>query len=150
MKKNNIIIFYVLAFLQGMIFYSCVATLYRLDRGINLWQMGVIDSLFALFIILLELPLGMLCERIGYKKTIIIANGFYLVSKIVFYQATSFGGFLLERFFLALAVAGLSGADSSLIFLSIDDQNEAQKVFGKHTMFSNIGMCVWLLWAIPF
>ena len=38
MKKNNILIFYVLAFLQGLVFYSSVCTLYRTDCGITLTQ----------------------------------------------------------------------------------------------------------------
>ena len=139
--KKNIILFYILAFLQGIVFYSSIATLYRTSNGLSLYQMGIIEGCFSLCIILFEIPWGILCDKIGYKKTMIIANFFYLLSKIVFYKANSFMLFLYERIFLALAVSGLSGCDSSLLYLSCD-QEERTAVFGKSSMFGVIGMVV--------
>lgn len=141
MKKNNIVVFYVLAFLQGLVFYSSIATVYRLERGIDLAQMGMIESLFALFMIFMEIPWGLLCDRIGYRKTVIIANFCYLLSKVIFYRANGFNMFLAERFFLALAISGLSGADSSLLYLSVD-KSDNQRVLGKYSMFGTLGMVV--------
>ena len=139
--KKNIILFYVLAFLQGLVFYSSIATLYRTSNGLTLYQMGIIEGCFSLCIILFEIPWGMICDKIGYKKTMIIANIFYLLSKIVFYKANGFVLFLLERIFLALAVSGLSGCDSSLLYLSCNKE-DSTAVFGKSSMFGVIGMVV--------
>lgn len=103
--------------------------------------MGVIDSIFALFIIIFEMPWGLICDRIGYKKTILIANVFYVLSKIVFYHANNFFLFLLERLFLALAISGLSGSDSALLYLSCKKE-ERSLVFGRKNMFETLGMVV--------
>ena len=92
MKKNNILIFYVLAFLQGLVFYSSVCTLYRTDCGITLTQMGLIDGVLCICVILFEVPWGLICDRIGYRKTIVISNGFFFLSKLAFYKATTFWG----------------------------------------------------------
>lgn len=137
--KNNKVIFYVLAFLQGLVFYSSVATLYRQANGLSLAEMGVIESIFALCIILFEIPLGFMCDRIGYKKMMILCNGLYFISKCVFWQATGFLGFLLERILLAFVNAGLSGCDSSLLYCSIDE-NESAHVFGVYQMMGVCGM----------
>lgn len=139
--KKNILIFYVLAFLQGLVFYSSVATLYRTSQGLTLYQMGVIDSFFALFMIVFEIPWGVLCDHIGYKKTIIFANVFYVLSKVVFFYSDSFFGFLLERLFLSLAIAGLSGSDSALLYLSCP-KDQTSEVFGRKNMFETLGMVV--------
>ena len=56
--KRNIIIFYVLAFLQGLIFYSSVSTLYRTSAGITLGQMGIIEGVLSLVAVLCEAPWG--------------------------------------------------------------------------------------------
>ena len=40
------------------------------------------------------------------------------LSKIVFWQATGFSGFLLERIMLSVVTAGLSGVDTS-IYISL-------------------------------
>ena len=139
--KKNVYIFYVLAFLQGLVFYSSIATLYRTSHNLSLYEMGIIDSCFYIFVIVFEIPWGMLCDRIGYKKTMLIANTFYFVSKIVFWKANGFGMFLLERLLLALAVSGLSGCDMSLLYLSTDKEKSTE-VFGKNSMFGVIGMVV--------
>ena len=141
MNRKNIKIFYVLAFLQGLVFYSSVATLYRTTNGITLLEMGIIESFFSVFMIVLELPWGFVCDRIGYKKTMIIANGFYFLSKVVFWQANGFASFLLERLLLAISVSGLSGCDSSLLYLSTT-QDEATGVYGKQSMYGVWGMVI--------
>lgn len=137
--KRNKYIFYILAFLQGLVFYSSIATLYRTTNGITLLEMGIIEGFMSLFVILFEIPFGIISDRIGYKKTMIISNCIYFLSKVVFYFANGFTMFLLERFLLALAVSGLSGCDSSLLYLSVD-KDEATSVFGKQSMFGVIGM----------
>ena len=139
--KKNIYIFYVLAFLQGLVFYSSVATLYRTTHGISLYEMGIIEGAMALFIILFELPWGIIADRIGYKKTMIICNFLYFLSKVVFYLANSFILFLLERFLLALSFSGLSGCDTSLLYLSTNKE-DIEKVFGIQAMLSALGMII--------
>lgn len=72
--KRNKYIFYVLAFLQGLVFYSSISTLYRTTHGITLFEMGIIEGFMSLFVILFEIPFGVICDRIGYKKTMILSN----------------------------------------------------------------------------
>lgn len=139
--KKNVVLFYISAFLQGLVFYSSVATLYRTTHNLSLYEMGIIESCFYVFIIVFEIPWGMLCDRIGYKKTMLMANTFYVLSKVVFFKANGFGMFLLERLLLALAVSGLSGCDMSLLYLSCE-KDKSTDVFGKYAMFGVVGMVV--------
>lgn len=81
----------------------------------------------------------MLADRIGYKKTLIFSNGLYLLSKIIFWQAFGFGSFLLERLFFSMALAGLSGLDVSILYLSCGKQ-DSQKVFSHYGAFGTAGM----------
>ena len=139
MKKRNIPVMYLIMFFQGMVFYASISTLYRLERGLTLSQYAIIDSLALIMTLVLEVPWGVVADRIGYKKTLFIANGFYVISKIVFLNAHGFIGFLLERVFFALAVSGISGVDTSILYLSCDG-SESQKVFGRYGAFGNAGV----------
>ena len=58
------------------------------------------------------------------------------MSKIVFWQADSFGGFLAERLMLSAVCAGLSGLDVSILYLSCTEE-ESHRVFG---IYNNLGM----------
>lgn len=139
--KYNKYIFYILAFLQGLVFYSSVATLYRQAHGLSLVEMGIIESIFAFLMILFEIPWGIVCDRIGYKKTMLICSFVYFISKVVFYQAYGFTGFLLERILLAFVNAGYSGCSSAYLFDSIDE-SESEHVFGFEQMFGVAGMTI--------
>lgn len=150
MKKRNIYLLFAIEWLQGMVFYSSVATLYRQNHGLTLVEMGLIESLFSILVFILEIPMGYLCDRLGYKKTMMSCYGIYLLSKIVFYQAYGFSMFLLERLLLAITVSGLSGCDSAFLYLSTG-KIENPRVFGylhacgvAGMMMSSMAFSLWI------
>lgn len=65
--NKNIRIMYVIALLQGMVFYAPIATLYRQSVGITILQITIIESISLVCQIGLEIPLGVIADRIGYK-----------------------------------------------------------------------------------
>lgn len=120
---------YAIALLQGMVFYGPVATLYRQAQGVSAFQITLIESISLILCLALEIPWGIVADKIGYKRTMVFCCGLYFISKIVFWQASGFGWFLLERVLLSIVIAGLSGVDSSILYLSCDE-GKSQKVFG--------------------
>lgn len=144
--KKNLIIMYAIAFLQGMVFYGPIATLYRQAHGVTIFEITAIESISLALEILLEVPWGILADRIGYRKTMVSCSGLYFVSKIVFWKATGFAGFLIERVMLSVVMAGISGVDSSIIYLSCEGKN-SQKAFG---IYNSIGMAGLLTAAAVF
>ena len=139
MRKKNIGILLGVALLQGMCFYSPIATLYRQAAGIGLFEMSVIESVSFILSLALEVPWGVAAERIGYKRTMVFCTGLFFLSKIVFWRAAGFGMFLLERVLLAVVIAGLSGVDASILWLSVGEE-KAQKVFGLYSACGHAGM----------
>ena len=129
--KKNIFIMYAIALLQGMVFYGPIATLYRQARGITVFDITFIESISYLLCIILEIPWGIIADKIGYKKTMVICSGLYFTSKLIFWRADSFGWFLLERVLLSVVCAGISGVDISILYLSAK-KDESQKVFGVY------------------
>ncbi len=138
MRKNRILL-YALSFLQGLVFYSSVATLYRQAAGLTLTEISLIESASYLLCLLLEAPWGVVAERIGYKRTMLIGCVMLALSKAVFYRATCFADFLLERVLLSVAIAGLSGVDESMLYLSCE-KGQGQRCFGLHAALGNAGL----------
>ncbi len=130
---------YAIALLQGMVFYGPIATLYRQAVGISIFQITLIESISLVIMISLEVPLGHLADRIGYRRTMIGCCGLYFISKIVFWQADTFGDFLFERILLGVVCAGLSGVDVSILYLSCTD-GDSQRTFGIYNNLTQIGL----------
>lgn len=129
----------VISFLQGMVFYAPVATLYRTAEGVSLGQIAWIESISYLLMIVLEVPWGLVTARIGYKNTLVISCALFFLSKIVFWQAYSFSGFLAERILLAVVLTGFSGCDSAYLYLCAGDA-DAQRVFGRYDAAGTAGL----------
>ncbi len=138
-NKKNIYLMYAIALLQGMVFYGPIATLYRQANGLTVFQITLIESISYLLCILFEVPWGIIADRIGYKKAMIFCCNLYLVSKIVFWRADGFFDFLLERIMLSIVIAGLSGVDTGILYLSCN-KGESQKVFSIYNGLGLIGL----------
>lgn len=140
MKNKNLYIMYAISFLQGLVFYGPVATLFRQSRGLTLSEIFLLESIFMMLMIVFEVPWGYFADRFGYKKTLSIAYFLFLLSKIVFYMSHSFMGFLIEAVIVALAISGVSGCDSAFIYEC--NKEEAEKSFGKYSAFSSAGFLI--------
>ncbi len=136
--KRNLTLMLCISFLQSFVFYGPIATLYRQSRGIGINEIFIIEAIFLVTVLLFEIPWGVLADKIGYKKTLAAANLVFLLSKLVFFISDSFLMFSLERVLLAIAVSGLSGCDSALIYESLGQRN-AQKFFGRYYSLGALG-----------
>ena len=139
MFKRNIYLMYSIACLQGMVFYGPVATLYRQAQGLSILQITAIESISLALCLLLELPWGVAADKIGYRRTMILCSALYFVSKILFWQATGFLAFLAERILLSAVIAGLTGVDTSILYLSCSKE-ESQHVFGLYNGLQTFGL----------
>lgn len=137
--KKNLYLLYGISFLQGMVFYGSASVLYRQEAGLTIFQISIIESISLFLCLGLEIPWGILADKIGYKKTMVLCSLSYFLSKIIFWKAWSFWDFLMERIFLSLAVSGLSGVDSSLLYLSASE-GRYQKVFGFYQGLGQAGL----------
>lgn len=136
-RKVNYYIMIVISFLQGMVFYGPVATIYRQGRGLSMYQIFLIESVNMILMIAFEIPWGWFADKFGYKTTLVISYFIFFISKIVFYEAYSFDVFLLERVLMAICISGISGCDTALIYLSMRE-DESEKAFG---MVNAAGAC---------
>ena len=130
---------YAIALFQGMVFYGSIATLYRQAQGISVFQITIIESLSLVLCLALELPWGILADRIGYKATMIFCSVLFVGSKVVFMFAASFWAFLAERLMLSVVLAGYSGVDSSILYLSAEP-GQSQKAFGIYNSIGTAGL----------
>lgn len=137
--KKNLYIMYAISLLQGMVFYGPIATLYRQAQGVTVFQITLIESISLALTIALEIPWGVAADKLGYRKTMVFCSGLYFISKIVFWQAASFWGFLLERIMLSVVISGFSGVDVTILYLS-SEGGDSQKVFGIYNSANMAGL----------
>ncbi|MBQ9857798.1 MAG: MFS transporter, partial [Oscillospiraceae bacterium] len=118
-----------------------IATLYRTAVGVTISQIAVIESISLVLSFVFEVPWGILADRIGYKKTIIICNLMYFASKLIFWKASRLFGFFAERVILSVVISGLSGVDVSVLYLSCPPE-KSQRTFGIYSVLGTMGLLI--------
>ena len=139
MQKKNIYLLCIITFLQGMVFYAVISTLYRQAAGLSVFQITALEGISAALSLACEIPWGRVADRIGYRRTMIVCNLLFFISKIIFWQAQGFVAFLIERLLLAVVLAGLSGVDASMLYLSAPPQ-DAQRNHGWYNASGQAGL----------
>lgn len=139
--KKNIYLMYAIALLQGMVFYGPISTLYRQAQGLSVFSITLIESISLILSLAMEIPWGIIADKIGYKRTMVLCCMLFFVSKIVFWMASGFWWFLLERVILSVVIAGMSGVDTSILYLSCKD-GETQKVFSIYNSLGVVGLLI--------
>ncbi|MCR2044089.1 MFS transporter [Anaerosalibacter massiliensis] len=140
-RNRNVYLLCIIAFLQGLVFYGPVATLFRQNRGLSLNNIFTIEAIFIILMFVFEIPWGYIGDRIGYKNTLVISFFLFFLSKIIFYNAHSFSMFLLESIIVAISISGISGCDSALIYASIDGK-DSYKAFSYYSASSTSGFLI--------
>ncbi|NCG08438.1 MAG: MFS transporter [Verrucomicrobia bacterium] len=112
------------AFFSARFYYPVYALLF-LDFGLTLEQFGILNAVWALTIVLSEVPSGALADTIGRRKLLITAGICMAAEMAVLLLATPGAGtlvfylFLVNRIISGLAEAAASGADEALAYDSL-------------------------------
>lgn len=126
MKQQNraVALFCAAGFLEGLCFYAPVASLYRLACGVSVFQITLMESVFFVLSLALELPWGFVTAKIGYKRTLLAAGALEVAAALLFWRAVGFWSFLLQRCVLAAGYSGFSGCDAAYLSRVVGRKNE--------------------------
>ena len=106
-------------------FYYPVFTILYLDYGLTLEQFAILNLVWALTIVIAEVPSGAMADLVGRKPLMVFA-AFLMFIEMALLAIVPIGAstllfvvFLLNRIFSGLAEAAASGADEALAYDSL-------------------------------
>lgn len=122
-----------------LFFFVPVMTLFWQDNGLSLLEVMILQSIFSITTVLLEVPSGMLADRFGKRKILITASLMSLVGLAIYCIADDFYSFLVAELFLAVWIALMSGADAALLYDSLKElkrEDEYTRIWGNIQFYS--------------
>jgi MFS family permease len=117
-----------------------IIVLYFLFNNLDFYQIGILSSLSALTVAVLEIPTGIFADKYGRKKSILIA----MISGIlasVFYLCGTFNYLVFASFLIGVTLSFISGSRISLFYDSLKqlgNEKNYKKEIGKVHFFSHI------------
>lgn len=132
-------------------FYYPIFTILFLDFGLSLEQFAVLNAVWAITIVVLEVPSGALADTIG-RRNLVVLSAVIMVLEMLLILFAPIGNsqvvfhlFLINRILSGAAEAAASGADEALAYDSLKERGiEKQwgKVLERQMRFQSIGFIV--------
>lgn len=93
-----------------------IITLYFQESGLLIRDIFVLQVIFSVAIVLLEVPSGYFADVVGRKGSLILGVVVGTAGFLMYYLALGFWGFAAAEILLAISAAFLSGADSAFLY----------------------------------
>ncbi len=144
--KRNRILLYIYEFISTMILFYIVDTLFYLERGIS-------SSAYMFFVVVMyitklifEIPSGILADKYGKKKILLISQIMFIISTIIFIFAYNYTVFIIAIIIASLQKCFSTGIVNSFLYESLKEKEKFNKVlFIKNTMYCISYMIAMLL-----
>ncbi len=135
--KNNIWKYYIYNFFYLFVIFEPVIVIYfQKELLLSLTQIMVAVAFFTLMVGLLEIPTGVIADKLGYKKTLLLGALTMLIGSVGYGLAQGFVHVIIADFFWALGFSFTSGTCEAFLYdtlKSIRRENEFNKINGRAT-----------------
>ncbi|WP_102692175.1 MFS transporter [Rummeliibacillus pycnus] len=140
MKKMYFYIFWASLFFERtlwMIFLS--------NKGYSLIEIGLLQGILNVIMGIFEIPSGIISDKIGRKKSIILGHIFIILYILTFFAYEYYAIVLIGFVLYGIGVSLISGSDQSLVYegISSDDKEGAYtKFIGKYNAIAIIAIAI--------
>ncbi len=135
--ESNLRLFILFRLFYNARFYYPVFTILFLDYGLSLEQFAFLNMVWALTIVIAEVPSGALADIIGHKRLVVFAATLMVIEMAVLVLVPIgaslylFAAFLVNRVCSGLSEAAASGADEALAYDSL-------KALGRESQWASV------------
>ena len=137
MKSNlssNIRKYYIYHGLTSLEFFAPVIVIFWQSRGLSMSQIMLLQSIYAICVVVLELPTGAFADRFGKRPSLILGSFISSMAAFTYSLGQNFGHFVVAETLFAFGIAFISGADKAFIhetLSSLSREEEYKKVDGR-------------------
>lgn len=145
MYASNINKIVLITFFQRFHLYIHAYALLLLGRGLTLVQISLIESIVIGTIFLMEVPTGVLADRVGRKWSIFASTFLLMSAEFIFIFARGFAWYVFIALLTGTGFAFASGAMEAMIYDSLPEKGreEAMKrAMGRVNSFAQIAFVI--------
>ena len=136
--SKNVYKLYIIIFFHNLIPAYVIERLFWEQRGMTVFMVVLCEVIYAATIVVLEIPSGILADKLGRKWLLIISAVLSMLEFVVLIYANSFVAFAFVGFMAGIAVSCTSGAFNALLYDSLlisKKQGMFEKILGRINAF---------------
>ncbi len=139
---KNIKKLYAVSFFNSLILAYVIERLFYQERGMTVQLVVYLEIIYALTITVLEIPTGVLADKFGRKRLIVICSLFSVLEFSLLLFARNFFHFAFITFIAGVGHAFVSGSHNALVYDSLlcaGEERSFEKVLGRLTALEYTG-----------
>ena len=136
--ESNIWKLYVFKMLHGFFLSIPIIVLFWQENGLSMFEVMVLQGLFAVAVIVLEVPSGYFADQYGRRNTLMTASAFATLGITGYSLGYGFIDFLIAEMLWAFGVSLVSGADSAMFYdtlIELDQEAAYKEKWGKASSY---------------
>ncbi len=154
MWRGPIGTYYFLTILRTCGITACTAVYasFLLSKGLNLFEINLINVAFFVTLFLCEVPTGAFADVFGRKTSVVLSCGVFTLGMLIYAASDGFWGFIVAEILAAIAATLVSGAFDAWLVDSLKHQGSdrpLRPIFARATQIRHgSGLLAALLGAI--
>jgi len=108
-----------------------IVVLFYKDNGLDMSQVFILQAIYSISIVALEIPSGYFADVLGRKNSIIAGSILGFMGFFIYSLSHGFIGFMFAEIILGFGQSMISGADSALLYDTLID-NRKEKDYLKY------------------
>ncbi len=141
----NISKLYLIKVAKWFMLYMPIVVPFYKANGLGMKDVMLLQGVYSITIVILEIPSGYFADVLGRKKTIIIGTLMGFLGFLTYSLSFGFWGFLIAESILGIGQSFISGSDSAMLYdtlLDMKREGDYIKYEGRMTSFGNLAEAV--------
>lgn len=137
--RSNIINLYLIKIAHWFMLFMPIVVLFYEDNGLEMRHVFILQAIYSVSIVVLEIPSGFLADAMGRKKTIVIGTVLGTLGFATYSFSYGFVGFLIAEIILGIGQSLISGADSALLYDTLLESGKKEKYIKYEGRLISVG-----------
>ncbi len=138
--RLNIYYLYIIKLSKWLMLIMPVVALFYNENGLSELNIFLLQAIYSVSVAIMEIPSGYMADILGRKKTLVLGAILGTAGFAIYSMSTSFSGFLLAEIILGIGGSFISGADTAMLFDSLETMRLRHRYLqleGRITSFGN-------------
>ena len=129
--RHNLIRLYILKVSHWFMLTMPIVVLFYKDNGLDMSQIFILQAIYSISIVALEIPSGYFADVLGRKISLVAGAILGFLGFFIYSLSFGFVGFVIAEIVLGFGQSMISGADSAILYDSLIE-NDSEKDYLKH------------------
>ena len=142
---NNIKKMYWFSLFHSLVLAYVIERLFWQERGMNIQMVVYCEIIYSVTVTILEIPSGIIADKVGKKKMLLIDNLMSIIEFIMILFAHQFWQFAFAVFFAGIGKSLVSGSQNALVYDSLlmeGKQEQFEKIIGRIAAIDFLGSMI--------